>query len=316
MNKDVLEFEVNDHNINLLRRLEAVLDVISMPGFVLLPDDDSGYEPNCSHKLQSGKAIDYELWVTLGQLTGCFGELKCQFARGLSKVERAELFVRFPDSTSLVDCNFGDAFNFLRAATWIPHRHDNIDDREFTELIRQSPFDEVYRSGRIVAALQRKKDLCKPSELDILCVLRFKQIFDRLTLDQLRTWNGWESLEIEAGVPALHMPYTTYHDAIAQWISAVYSTRFYQNPYRYVPGLEHGVPPPRFLKIGDRGKPTPEQFFQDANLDEVRQYMAVCLRGEKWSTGHIANEFKRGVIQAAFKRLEELFSQFQSSSGD
>jgi hypothetical protein len=181
--------------------------------------------------------------------------------------------------------------------------------REFTGLIRQSRFDDVFDSGRVTAALQRLKELCQPTDEDILRVLRFKPIFDSLTVDQFRSWNDWFPIEVEPGVQVLHVPYPSYHPVVSEWNDAVYCTPFYIDPYREVSGKEGGVPPPRFLHIGDRGHPTPEQFFADADLDEVRQYMAVCLRGEHWCDGHIAGEFKRGVIQAAFNRLKELVEE-------
>ena len=140
---------------------------------------------------------------------------------------------------------------------------------------------------------------------DILRVLQFKSIFDSLTVEQFRSWNGWEPMEIEPAVEVLHVPYPSYHPAVWEWNEAVYDTRFYINPYR---GEKPGdpIPHPRFLNIGARGHQTLDEFFADADLDEVRQYMAVCLRGEKWCDGHIAGEFERGVIQAAFRRLSQL----------
>lgn len=53
-------------------------------------------------------------------------------------------------------------------------------------------------------------------------------------------------------------------------------------------------------------RPSPDRFFASADLDEVRQYMALCFRGERWCSGYIASEFERGVVQAAFVRLAEL----------
>jgi len=110
-----------------------------------------------------------------------------------------------------------------------------------------------------------------------------------------------------------YIPYPSHHPAVWEWNDAVYETKFYINPYR---GEKPGdsIPHPRFLNIGDRGHPTPEEFFTDADLDEVRQYMAVCLRGERWCTGHIAGEFKRGVIQASLVRLGQLIGTVRANS--
>jgi hypothetical protein len=156
------------------------------------------------------------------------------------------------------------------------------------------------------------KELCKPKRADILRVLRFKSIFDSLTIEQFRSWNALEPPKGESGVKVHQVPYPSYHSAVWEWNEAVYETKFYINPYR---GENSGepIPHPRFLNIGARGHTTPEEFFAKADLDEVRQYMAICLRGEKWCDGHIAGDFERGVIQAAFQRLEQLFTQSQIS---
>ncbi len=178
-----------------------------------------------------------------------------------------------------------------------PHKPDP--DRDWRFIV-------AFQSGLVMAALHRLKELCQLSAADIEEVLRLKPFFDSLTVDQFRTWNEWEPWEIEPGVQVLHVPYPDYHPVRQLWNLTVYCTPFYIDPYREVPGKEQGVPPPRFLGIGNRGNPKPEEFFRDADLEEVRQYMAVCLRGEKWCDGHIAGEFERGVIQGAFARLEEL----------
>ncbi len=171
---------------------------------------------------------------------------------------------------------------------------------------RDRRFIAAFQSGLVMAALHRLQELCQLSAADIEEVLRLKPVFDSLTVDQFRSWNGWEPWEIEPGVQVLHVPYPDYHPVVQQWNVAVNYTPFHIDPYREVPGKEGGVPPPRFLGIGARGNPSPQEFFRDADLDEVRQYMSACHRGEKWCDGHIAGEFERGVIQAAFERLAQL----------
>jgi hypothetical protein len=103
---------------------------------------------------------------------------------------------------------------------------------------------------------------------DILRVLQFKSIFDSLTVEQFRSWNGWELMEIESGVEALHVPYPAYHSAVWEWKEAMNETKSYINPYR---GQKPGdpIPHPRFLNIGDRGHPTLEELFAGADAGEV-----------------------------------------------
>ncbi|MBZ0213628.1 MAG: DUF6508 domain-containing protein [Nitrospirae bacterium] len=169
-----------------------------------------------------------------------------------------------------------------------------------------SRFIAACQQGLVMAAISRLKEHLRLKREDVEAVLALKQTFDSLPADQFRHWNGWEPYEIQPGVQALHIPYPEYRPVVQEWNVAVYCTPFYIDPYRVVPGKDERIPPPRFLRLGEPGHPSPEEFFANADLDEVRQYMAVALRGEKWCEGHIAREFELGVIQAAFQRLEDL----------
>jgi len=171
---------------------------------------------------------------------------------------------------------------------------------------RDRRFFTAFKRGLVVAALGRLNELLEFSSEAAEVVLRLKPIFDSLTTEQFRTWNGFEPMDLPEGGTVLHVPYPEYHPVVTQWSTAVYCTPFYIDPYREVRGQSGGIPPPRFLGIGERGRPTPTEFFADVDMDEVRQYMSVCIRGEHWCDGHIASEFERGVIQAAFHRLERL----------
>jgi type I restriction enzyme S subunit len=176
---------------------------------------------------------------------------------------------------------------------------------------RDQRFITAFRNGLIAPVLQRLNKLMELSPADTDAVLDLKPTLDSLTVEQFRTWNGprnvrTEPMELEGGGQALHVPYPDYHPVVTHWTEAVYCTPFYIDPYREVPGKKGGVPPPRFMDLGEPGRPTPEESFAVADLDEVRQYMSLCLRGEKWCDGFIAGEFERGVIQAAFARLHQL----------
>ncbi len=171
---------------------------------------------------------------------------------------------------------------------------------------RDRRFIAAYERGLVVAALRRLNGLLEYSPAAADAVLRLKPTFNSLTLEQFRSWNGFEPMELPEGGTVLHVPYPEYHPVVTQWSETVYCTPFYIDPYREVQGQEGGVPPPRFIGLGERGRPTAEEFFAGADVDEVRQYMSVCIRGEHWCDGYIASEFARGVIHAAFQRLEEL----------
>ncbi len=82
-----------------------------------------------------------------------------------------------------------------------PHRPDPDRDRRFIA---------AFRRGLVMAALHRLQKLCQLSAADIEEVLRLKPVFDSLTVDQFRSWNGWEPWEIEPGVQVLHVPSPDY----------------------------------------------------------------------------------------------------------
>lgn len=172
-----------------------------------------------------------------------------------------------------------------------------------------SRFTTACQKGLVWAAISRLKEHMLLKREDLVAVLALKPTFDSLTPDQFRQWNGWEPYEIQPGVEALHLPYPEYHPVVQEWNVAVYCTPFYIDPYRVVSGQGDRPPHSRFIGLGEPGHPSPEKSFADADLDEVRQYMAVALRGEHWCEGHIAAEFEHGVIQAAFQRLEHLVGQ-------
>lgn len=193
-----------------------------------------------------------------------------------------------------------EVLTLLSKATGVQHK------TRWPVVEDDSRFIAAFQQGLVMAAISRLKDHLRLKREDLEAVLALKQTFDSLPADQFRHWNGWEPYEIQPGVQALHIPYPEYHPVVEDWTVAVYCTPFYIDPYRVVPGKDERIPPPRFLRLGEPGHPSPEEFFANADLDEVRQYMAVALRGEKWCEGHIAREFELGVIQAAFRRLEHL----------
>ncbi len=180
------------------------------------------------------------------------------------------------------------------------------------ERFDQGFFAEEFAHGGVLQALRRLESMseCGPEHVDD--ILRFKPIFESLTIPQFRHWNDWERIQLPDGGEALHMPYPEYHPAVWEWNAAVYTTPFYIDPYREVPGKKGGVPPLRFLGIGGPRRAKPERFFKNAPVDEVRQYMALCSRGEKWCDGNIGSEFERGVVMAAFRRLAVLRAEMPS----
>jgi type I restriction enzyme S subunit len=132
--------------------------------------------------------------------------------------------------------------------------------------------------------------------------LSLKPIFDSLSVEEFRTWKGWEPIDLPEGGQSLHVPYPDYHPVVSQWFDLLYQTPFYIDPYAALPE----DPTPDGVPFSVMGAHFPPEYFENATLDQVRRYMLLCTRGEKFCDGHIAGEFESGVIQAAFSRLEIL----------
>jgi hypothetical protein len=200
---------------------------------------------------------------------------------------------RFEDRALLQEASLWDSITFLRAVTRFSRFPDNNDGGWFADH---------FATGGVKLAMARLNYLTAPAVEDVERILAFKPIFDSLSVRDFRAWQGGDRVELEEGGEAIHVPWPQYHPVVHEWSEAVYETVFYIDPYH---GIKEGkpIPDPKFLNIGEQDHPSPSNFFAKANLATTRQYMAVCIRGEKWCDGFIAREFERGVIQAAFNRL-------------
>jgi hypothetical protein len=213
-----------------------------------------------------------------------------------SKPVLTECLAKFQNPDSFAEAELWEMFTYLRAATRFSRYPDNNDGGWFADH---------FKSGGVESAMHRLRVLTWPSLADIDRILALKSTFDSLSLDEFRAWQGGDTIQLEGGCEAVHVPWPSYHPVVQEWIEAVWDTPFCIDPYH---GIKDGepIPDPKFLNIGEADYPSPAEFFETASLATVRQYMAVCIRGEKWCDGHIAAEFERGVIQAAFARLENL----------
>jgi hypothetical protein len=108
---------------------------------------------------------------------------------------------------------------------------------------------------------------------------------------------------IEDGTPVLEWPYPDYHPVVNELWEVLYKTSAYIDPYGVLPedpsGLEDGTDTLKVLNNSPRAIPT-------ATLDQIRRYLVLCTRGERFSTGYIAEQFENGSILAAYRRLKEL----------
>ncbi len=272
----------SEWEINLVRRPEGHLAFI---------DPAKGRSPKRAQRLT-------EVWKSLDHLLTELEPRRQKERVSWSRASLADALVKFDAPGALKSADLWDVLTYLRAKTvaTLPVGDDY-----------RAWHTAFYSEANIFGALLRLSALTYPTLEDIRRVLSFKPIFDSMPIDLFRTMYGWEPITLPEGGEALHLPYALYHQAVWDWNHIVFSTPFYIDPYREVPGQRSGIPPPRFFQLGKRGRPSPERFFAGADLDEVRQYMTLCLRGEHMCSGNIASEFERGVVHAAFARLAELY---------
>lgn len=104
---------------------------------------------------------------------------------------------------------------------------------------------------------------------------------------------------IENGTRIRQMPYPVYHEVVDRMWKLLYETSAYIDPYAPQPEdpNQDGVP------FSVMGAHFPPEYFDTATLNQVRRYLVLCTRGERFCDGHIASQFESGSIQAALRRL-------------
>lgn len=107
---------------------------------------------------------------------------------------------------------------------------------------------------------------------------------------------------IENGTRIRQMPYPVYHEAVDRMWKLLYETSAYIDPYAPLPedSTRDGVP------FSVMGAHFPPEYFETATLNQVRRYLVLCTRGERFCDGYIASQFESKSIQAALRRLRHL----------
>lgn len=280
----------NPLKLNVWRRVESTWVGLSDPNAEVKKPDGEGWEygPEATAFLD---ALDH----FFEQIDPHVQSEGIEWHKGIF----TQCLARFEDRAKFQEASLWDAITFLRAVTRFSRFPDNNDGGWFADH---------FATGGVNLAMSRLNYLTAPAVEDVERILAYKPTFDRLPLQEFIGWEGGDKIELEGGAEAIQFPWPKYHPVVHDWSEAVYETMFYIDPYH---GIKDGepIPDPKFLNIGEQDHPKPSDFFASSCLSTVRQYMAVCIRGEKWCDGHIAGEFERGVIQAAFNRLKELVEE-------
>lgn len=113
----------------------------------------------------------------------------------------------------------------------------------------------------------------------------------------------WTPMKEDPETGVHYLPYPTYSDEIDQLLQLAYRTSLYFHPYDSLPEDpldENGSP------LESSHIPYSERFFECATLNQVRRYILLCSRGERFCSGYIAGEWDSGAFLAALRRFRDL----------
>ncbi|HJP82018.1 MAG TPA: DUF6508 domain-containing protein [Fimbriimonadaceae bacterium] len=106
------------------------------------------------------------------------------------------------------------------------------------------------------------------------------------------------------------MPYPDYDPKVLQFMEA--SSKFTDGIDPYAPLPEDKVVNGVIFSVS--GTTFPLEFFREATLNQIRRYLRLLERGERFCDGHIEGEFRDGKVVAALTRLAEIRNSNVNSS--
>lgn len=106
----------------------------------------------------------------------------------------------------------------------------------------------------------------------------------------------------EWGNKVMCLPYPDYHPAVEEFRKRYPALVAGIHPYDALPEdqTQDGVP---FSVLGASFS---EEYFAQATIDQIRRYLILLGRGERFCDGHIDGEFRAGKVVAALNRLKVL----------
>lgn len=118
----------------------------------------------------------------------------------------------------------------------------------------------------------------------------------------LATWVHPDPVE-EDGKLVHVMGWPDYHPVVDEFIQFCYESSTFIDPYARLPE----DPPMRGQDepLTARVLTTPEHM-KSASLNQIRRYLVLLTRGERFCDGYIEDQFKEGLLQAAVLRLRDL----------
>lgn len=115
------------------------------------------------------------------------------------------------------------------------------------------------------------------------------------------TWPERTYIDAE-GKRVMNMPYPDYNPAVEEFRDQYPALSAGIHPYEALPEDEttEGIP------FSVTGATFTEEYFAKATLDQIRRYLMLLGRGERFCDGHIDGEFRAGKVVMALRRLAVL----------
>lgn len=107
------------------------------------------------------------------------------------------------------------------------------------------------------------------------------------------------------GKQVMNMPYPDYHPSVEEFRNQYPALVMGIHPYEPLPEdqTQEGIP------FSVTGATFTEEYFDKASIDQIRRYLMLLSRGERFCDGHIDGEFRTGKVVMALRRLAVLVKQ-------
>ena len=107
------------------------------------------------------------------------------------------------------------------------------------------------------------------------------------------------------------MPYPTYHPSITGVFDLFLQSSAFIDAYGTLPEDPPGYEP----GFGTKDIMRDPKRLVSASTNQIRRYLGLCLRGEKFGDGYIQGEFEQGRLFAVLRRLRELRTAMEPPKG-
>lgn len=134
---------------------------------------------------------------------------------------------------------------------------------------------------------------------------RMLQLLDEIERPGFVAYTLWTQPKESIEPNSIPMTFPDYHPVVKELIDLLYKSSAWIDPYAALPEdpVQEDVP---FSVLGVSYSLA---YFETATLNQVRRYLVLLSRGERFCDGHIAGEFNRGAVLAALRRLRALRSK-------